>query len=290
MFGLVCDSCSNLPEVIMQQYQIRRVPLRIILSKTEYRDDNVEITEDQLLQYMQKSLPKTSLPFYEDIVQCFEDMIKEGMTEILAINMASELSGTYNSFVIVAKKMMKKYPEVKIEIMDSRTLSIGIGLLLYKAANLKLENPSLPLDEMVSKLHQIVEEKNKVLFVVPTLKFLIAGGRIGRIMGTVGEMLHIKPILGVAANGSLHQVGKVRGLSKAVDKIISLVKEFAEGKEVEGLAIYHSGKSEETLSYVRRVQEAMTSYHIPQIYKGTISSTLLVHGGPGLVGVGIQLK
>ena len=290
MFGLVCDSCSNLPDVIMQQYQIRRVPLRILLGKAEYRDDNIEITEDQLLGYMQKSFPKTSLPFYEDIVQCFEDMIKEGMTEILAINMASELSGTYNSFGIVAKKMIKKYPHVKIEVMDSRTLSIGIGLLLYKAANMKLEDPNLSLEDLVKQLQQIVKEKSKVLFVVPTLKYLIAGGRIGRVVGTLGEMLHVKPILGVAPSGALDRVGKERGLSKAVDKIITLVKEFIETHEVEGVALYHSGKSEETLGYIKRIQDSLASYSIPQIFKGTISSTLLVHGGPGLVGVGVQLK
>lgn len=290
MFGLVCDTCSNLSDLIMQQYQIRKVPLRIILGKTEYRDDGIEITEDQLLRYMQKSFPKTSLPIYDDIVRCFEDMIHEGYTEILAINMASELSGTYSSFVIVAKKLMKQYPNVKIVVMDSQTLSMGIGLLLYKAATMKAENPDLSMDDLVAELHHIVQTKSKIFFVVPTLKYLIAGGRISRVVGTIGEMLHIKPILTVTSEGTLHQSSKEMGLSRAVDKIIENVKEFIQDHEIDGIGIYHSGDSEETLGYTKRIQDALASYDVPKIFTGKITSTLLVHGGPGLVGVGVQIK
>ena len=289
MIGIICDTGSNLPELILKRYQIRRVPLRIILGKTEYRDDGVEITEDQLLNYMQTSMPKTTLPSYDDIHGCFEEMIGEGYDEILVINLASVLSGTYNSFNLVSKKVMKEYPHVKVTVLDSQTVSMGVGLLLYKAGSMIVENPSISMEKLVETIKQTMSNQ-RVFFVVPTLKFLVAGGRIGRVLGTIGELLKVKPILTVAEDGSLHQLGKEMGLTKAVNHSIQFTKDFIGTRQVEAIAVYHSGKSEETLSHVERVLKEFETYHIPEIFTGTISSTLLVHGGPGLVGIGIQLK
>jgi DegV family protein with EDD domain len=290
MIGLVVDTGSNVPDLILQQYQIRKVPLRILLGKIEYRDDGIEVTEDQLLNYMQTSIPKTSLPFYEDIANCFEEMILDGYTEILAINIASALSGTFNSFNIVAKKVMKQHSNVKITVFDSRTVSIGIGLLVYKAAGMIAENPFLTTSELITMMNDIIDHKSRVFFVVPTLKYIIAGGRISRIVGTIGELFHVKPILTISREGMLDHSGKEMGLPRAIDKIIQNVKDFIGNQQVEGVAIYHSGKSEETLGYIKKIQDSLASYEIPKIFTGTISSTLLVHGGPGLVGVGVQIK
>jgi DegV family protein with EDD domain len=291
MIGIICDSGSNVPENILQKFHIKLVPLRVILDKTEYRDDGIEITEDQLLNYMEKGMPKTSLPFYEDIVACFEEMIQSGVTQILAINLSSGLSGTFNSFQMVAKKMMKQYPDVTIAVFDSFSLSIGTGMIVYKAALLMEENPTITLDEVVSKLKEMYVAKNRVYYVIPSLKFLIAGGRIGRIVGTIGELLHLKPILSVSSeDGAFYQVGKERGLTKSIDKIVELTKTFIGNQAIEAIGIYYSGKSKETIAFVERIQEKLASYDIPQLFKGTISSTLLVHVGPGLVGLGVQLK
>lgn len=291
MFGIVCDSGSNVPEMIASQYQIRKVPLRVILGKSEYRDDGKEITEDQLLQYMQKGMPKTSLPFYEDIVGCFEQMIQEGYKKILAINMSSGLSGTFNSFQLVAKKLMKQHPTVEIAVFDSFSLSIGTGMIVYKAAMLAEENPDISLTDLVNKLSAMYTAKNRVYYVIPSLKFLIAGGRIGKIMGTVGELLHFKPILSVSSkDGAFYQMGKEIGLNRAIDKIIDLANTFIGNQSIEAIGIYHSGKSEETFNYVKKIQEKLSHLDIPKVFLGTISSTLLVHVGPGLVGLGIQLK
>jgi len=290
VIGIICDSGSNLPDFLLQRFQIRKVPLRVILGKSEFRDNGIEITEDQLLNYMQKGMPKTSLPFYEDIVSCFEEMIAEGYTQILAINLSSGLSGTFNSFQLVAKKIMKQHPHVAISVFDSLSLSIGTGMIIYKAAMIIEDNPSITLEELVENLKEMYTTKNHVYYVVPSLKFLIAGGRIGRIMGTIGEILHFKPILSVSAEGVFHQVGKEMGLNRAIDKIIEHAKAFIGNQQIEAIGIYHSGKSEETLGYVKKIQEKLASFDIPQIFKGTISSTLLVHVGPGLVGLGIQLK
>jgi len=291
MIGLICDSGSNVPELVMQKFQIRKVPLRVILGKTEYRDDGIEITEDQLLNFMQTGMPRTSLPFYEDIANCFEEMIASGYTKILAINLSSGLSGTYNSFQLIAKKMMKKYPHVEIAVFDSFSLSIGTGMIVYKAAMLIEENPSITLHDLVEKLTDMYVRKNRVYYVIPSLKFLIAGGRIGRIIGTIGEMLHFKPILSVSGeNGAFYQMGKEIGLNRAIDKIIEYAKTFIGNQQIEAIGIYHSGKSMETLEYVKKIQEKLASLDIPQIFKGSISSTLLVHVGPGLVGLGVQLK
>jgi fatty acid-binding protein DegV len=104
-------------------------------------------------------------------------------------------------------------------------------------------------------------------------------------------MLHFKPILSVSGeDGAFYQMGKEIGLNRAIDKIIEYAKTFIGNQQVEAIGIYHSGKSTETLDYVKKIQEKLSSLDIPQIFKGSISSTLLVHVGPGLVGLGVQLK
>jgi DegV family protein with EDD domain len=209
----------------------------------------------------------------------------------LAVNLSSGLSGTFNSFQLIAKKLMKKYPNVEIAVFDSFSLSIGTGLIIYKAAMLIEENPDISLQDLVEKLTAMYVAKNRVYYVIPSLKFLIAGGRIGKIVGTIGELLHVKPILSVSpVDGAFYQLGKEIGLNRAIDKIVEYAKSFIGNHQIEAIGIYHSGKSEETLAYVNKIQEKLSGLTIPEIFKGSISSTLLVHVGPGLVGLGVQLK
>ena len=290
MIGIICETGTNIPDSMLQRFQIRKIPLRIILDDIEYRDDGIEIKEEELLAYMQHGLPKTSLPFYDDIVHCFEEMIFEGFTEILAINLSGELSGTYNSFQMVAKKIMKQYPNVEIAVFDSLTVSIGTGMVVYKAASLIEENPQIKLNELMDQLKSMYQSKIQVLFVIPSLKFLMAGGRIGKVMGTIGEILQFKPILTISNDGKVHQAGKEMGFNRAIDKIIDLAKQFISNQKVEVMCIYHSGKDPKTIECTKRIQNELSIYDVPQIFTGTISSALLVHAGPGLVGLGILVE
>lgn len=286
MIGLIIDTGCNVPEIIQSRYPMKIVPLRIILDKKEYRDD-VDIDKATIMEYMIQHYPKTSLPFNEDIQNAFMEFIDQGCKEIIAINLSSGLSGTYNGFRLVVQKLKKTHPDVRIELVDSMSVSIGTGLLVYKVA--QWIDQGICFDEIVKRIHETIK-LYQVFFIVPTLRFLIKGGRLGRVSGTLGEWFKIKPILSVSQEGLLHSIAKVPGFQRAMKELIKQIRKYVQGKEIEAIGIYHSGDSDQTKAMVEQAKKEIQKLAPPELYFGVITTTLLVHGGPGLIGIGVLLK
>ena len=286
MIGLIIDTGCNVPEIIQSRYPMKIVPLRIILDKKEYRDD-VEIDKATIMEYMIQHYPKTSLPFNEDIQNAFMEFIDKGYKEIIAINLSSGLSGTYNGFRLVVQKLKKSHPDVRIELVDSMSLSIGTGMLVYKTA--QWIDQGICFDEIVKRIQETMK-LCQVFFIVPTLRFLIKGGRMSRVSGMIGEIMRIKPIISLNHEGMLHTVAKTPGFQRAMKELIKQIRKYVQDKEIEAIGIYHSGESEQTKSMVEYAKKEMQKLSPPELYFGVITTTLLVHGGPGLIGIGVLLK
>lgn len=286
MIGLIIDTGSNVPEIIQSRYPMDIVPLRIILDKKEYRD-GLEIQQPAIIEYMTQNFPKTSLPYLEDIQNAFLEKIQAGYKEIIVINLSSALSGTYNSFRLMAQKIRKKHPEVKIEVIDSKTVSIGTGLLIYKTA--QWIDQGIPFDEVIQRIHETMKQI-QVFFIVPTLRYLVKGGRLGRVSGTLGEWLKLKPIISINREGQLHSVAKKPGFQLAMKELIKQIREYTQDKTIDCMGLYYSGESEQTKTMLENVKKELQKLDPPELYFGTITSTLLVHGGPGLIGIGVLLS
>ena len=175
--ALVTDTSCDLSDEQLARYDISMVSLRVVAAAGEFRD-RVEINQEEMYELLKNEVPKTSLPLPEDISALYARLRDEGCTRILHIAMSSGLSGTYNMCRMLAEDM----DGIRVDVVDSMTLSCGLGLLVLTAAEM------LEAGHTVEETIAAVEEKRKGqlgCFVIRTLEFLRKGGpiRLGRRCG-----------------------------------------------------------------------------------------------------------
>lgn len=284
MIGILCDSACDLPSTYLKKNFLEIAPLQVILKDKSYRDV-VEITTPEVLKFMEKDIPKTSLPSYNDIMEKLNRLIEKGFKQIIALTISSNLSGTNNMFRNVINDFLKNSKDIEIELIDTLSISIGSGLILKKTMDMIENNSSF--EEIKNKLNSIIPNKSRVYYTIPTLKFLKAGGRIGKVSATIGDFLNIKPVISVNPEGIYYTVAKGRGMKKAINKMFETFKEFVSGKNIESAAVYVSSTDEITTKLKNELIEKVKSIGINNIIEGTITSAMLVHTGEGLVGMSV---
>ncbi len=287
MIGLITDSASDVPQELIKQEGIEIVPLKVILGESEYKDD-VEIDEQTCLEFMQSNFAKTTGTPYNHVKEGFENLLHQGFKEIIAINVSNNISNTHSVFQVVAKELTDKDKELRIEVIDTLSISIGSGLLMAKAVELRKKDVSF--DEIVQELKKYVPQDLYVYYVIPTLKFLKAGGRIGKVSGTIGEVLNLKPIIEVGNDGVYHTAAKARGMKKSVKKMKEIFEKVTTNREIEQAAIYTSGPDEDTKQFANELKILLKEKDVDNILEGKIVPSMLVHVGPGLVGLAFRLK
>ncbi len=286
MIGVICDSGADLPQEIYENSKVKVVPLKVVLGEKVYKD-GIEISEDEVLEFMEKGFPKTSLPTKDEVTEALEEMVNEGYNEIIGVNISSALSGTHNIFRMAFEEFAKVHENVKIGVVDSLNISMGTGFLVYRA--LLSIDEGKNFEETLKDVKDAVK-KSKLFYTIPTLKFLKAGGRIGKVSATMGEILNLKPVISVDDNGVYYTVAKARGMERAVGKMITDVKKFTDGKEVLAISFHRSGNDEKTLKLVERMKEELKHLKVRKIFTKRTTPVLLVHVGRGLVGVGVLTK
>lgn len=287
MIGLITDSASDTPQELIGSEGIEVVPLTVILGENGYKD-NVEIDESRCLEFMQNNFAKTTGTPYNFVKEGFENLINKGINQIIAINVSVNISNTHSVFKMVAKELQEKNKNLQIELIDTRSISIGSGLLVCKAVELR--NKDYSFDVMVKELKKYVPQDLDVYYVIPTLKYLKAGGRIGKVSGTIGEVLNLKPIIMVGNDGVYHTAAKARGMKKSVRRMREIFDKVVQDREIEQAAIYTSGIGEETREFADELMKMLEKKGIKDVLKGKIVPSMLVHVGPGLVGLAFRLK
>ncbi|MEL7563387.1 MAG: DegV family protein [Dehalobacterium sp.] len=271
--ALVTDSTSDLSNEFVAQNNINVLPLKVLYQDREYLD-RVEIQPNEVYEGLEKEVPSTSMPSIGEVTDLFSKLIKEGYREILSIHISSGLSGTINSVRLAAGN----FPSVKIEVIDSKSISMGIGVLVQEAADFIKKGMSL--SKVAERVHEI-RENLSVIFVVKTLEYLKRGGRIGYVSATMGSLLDLKPIIAVNDEGKYFTLAKVRGRKKSLEKLIEIVKEAAE-KNILKLTVMH-GDAKEEAKYIFDELKKIT--RIKSISFGEVGPVIGVHTGPGVVGI-----
>ena len=187
--AIVTDSASDISCEDISKYNIKIIPLRICFENKTYRD-RLEITPLELYDMLKNEIPKSSLPSSEDINEVFEQIKKEGYSDILYIGISSGLSGTYN-FV---KLMGENLEGINFYSFDTKSLSCGQGMLVLEAA--RMADSMCDVNEIIDKI-KAIRKKSQALFVVKDLTYLMKGGRIGKVAGTLGSLLKLCPIVRV---------------------------------------------------------------------------------------------
>jgi len=273
--AIVTDSTCDIPQNIIEEYGIHVVPLRIVYGDREYRD-NIDITAEQVYERLPTEIPTTSLPSPEDVLNLFHRLKEEGFTHVLAIHISSGLSGTAQ----LIENLASQVKGLIVKVIDSKSISMGLGYSVIEAARKLQQNASF---EAVCAHVQGTLSKMRVYFVLGTLEYLTKGGRIGKVAGTLGQILNIKPIITVNEEGVYTTYAKVRGRKQSIDKMFEALKEHLT-KPRNRVAVCHGAAVEEAQALINRIKELC---NIEEVISGHVSPVIGVHTGPGTLGIAV---
>lgn len=277
--AILADSGSDVPQDFGKEHHVFTLPLKVIYPDREYTD-KVDITSEDVIARMPQEIPKTSLPDGASILTCFDEIKAAGYEQVIAVTISSGLSGTYN----MVRMMAKDYAGLEIFVLDTKNIGIAAGLQAIRAV--ELVDSGLDFATICQTLEKEVFQ-NKVFFNVATLEYLQKGGRIGLVTAIFGTALKLNPIISCNEEGVYYTVAKSRGRKKSLAKSLELVKDFAGSSQKYRLAVAHAGAKEEAQAMMERLTTLLPN--AVERYFGEISPALVVHTGPGLLGVGIQV-
>ncbi len=272
---IVTDSSCDLSDEQLQRYGIRMISLRVVCQNAEYRD-RVDITEEELYALLERELPKTSLPLPEDVTSLYEQIKAEGATDVIHLSISSGLSGTFNMVRVITEEIQG---DMRVHMVDSKTLSTGLGMMVLAAAR-ALEDGATPEEAVACALN--VRKRQLGMFIIRTLEFLRKGGRIGRVEGVVGSLLNIKPIIYVNDEGVYETLAKARGYRSAVDTMMSEAKRFFGNTRME-LSVVHGQARADAEALLERLKSELNVAE--GAFVSPVSPVLAIHTGPGLLGV-----
>ncbi|MBU3114217.1 DegV family protein [Clostridium lacusfryxellense] len=271
--ALITDSTSDVDIEMIKKYDLKVLPLRIIYKDREYID-RVTITPKEVYDNFEIEIPTTSLPSMKDMEDLYLKLEEEGYTHAIAIVISSGLSGTFNTLRLVSLN----HPSIETCVFDSKSLTIGEAAIVEECGEMILSKKSF--DEIVTALPEI-QNRITVYYAVDTLKYLIKGGRIGKVAGTIGEILNIKPIISINKDGVYYTYAKPKGKKMAISKLVDIAREALQKSPCK-IWVMHGGAYEE----VKRFSSMISA--LPNITKlsfGEISPVAGVHTGPGLLGI-----
>jgi DegV family protein with EDD domain len=274
---IVTDSTADLSPQVARELGITVVPVYVRFGERVYRD-GVDISEDEFYQKLVESPihPATSQPSPADFADVYKKLSRE-VDEIVSIQVTSKLSGTYNS-ALQGKELVKT--GCRIEVVDSLSVTMGLGLIAMAAARLAEAGESLPV--VMEEIRQCIP-RIRLLGVFDTLKYLLRSGRIGKAKALLGSMLNVKPLL-TMRDGELFPAGQVRTRSKGIERLFDLVKNAL---NIQELAIVHSTTPDEAGSLRERVASI---FDRGRIHVARLGPALGVHGGPGALIVALREK
>lgn len=276
--AILVDSCSDVPEEHRRKYNMYVAPMTIIYKDAEYRDGVDTRPEDVVARFSQE-IPSTSLPGLSVVADVFKQIKADGYDKVIAVVISSGLSGTY--------QMIKSFgpaPEgLETRYIDTKNIGIGSGFSAIRAG--ELIEKGLPFAEVCREIESAARH-TKLFFCVPTLEYLVKGGRIGLVAGMVGAILDLKPVISCNEDGIYYTVAKTRGRKKSLRLALQKAVEFAAGATEYNITVMHGAAQEEADELLAAMKAQLPDSRIA--IQGQITPVLVVHTGPGLVGIGVQ--
>ncbi|OUA65766.1 DegV family protein [Bacillus thuringiensis] len=273
---IITDSAADLPVELLQAYDIDLIPLRVYdEAETEYLD-GVTLESVTLLQKMREgAVYRTSLPSLETFQEKFVSYAKEG-NPCIYLAFSSELSGTYQSSVVIKEEVKETYADLDLEIIDTKCASLGQGLVVLEAAKMAKDGASK--EDILNRVAFLMNHMEHI-FTVADLQYLVRGGRLSKVAGFIGGLLNIKPILNVE-EGKLVPLEKVRGKKKVLSRIVDIMEE--RGKDLKGQTIGMTHGDD--LETAEALKSLITERFGCEVFiVNTIGAAIGAHTGPGVI-------
>jgi DegV family protein with EDD domain len=270
---VVTDSACDLPVARAEELGIEIVPLTIRFGSEEFVD-RVELTNEQFWQKVATSdvLPETAAPSAGAFEETFRRLADEGADGIVCINLSSRLSATMQSAQLAAKALKGTVP---VEVVDSLSVSMGLGLQCINAVRLANEGADL---DRIARAAEDLALRTRLYGTLDTLEHLKRGGRIGAAQALLGGMLSVKPVIEVR-DGEVAEAGKVRTRSKS---LALLADKVAQAKNPTQVFLFDA-QAPDIDDLVKLLEPSVSR---DEIEFGTIGPVIGTHAGPRTIGVG----
>lgn len=268
---VVTDSACDLPPDLATELGIRIVPLTIRFGDEEFVDRR-DLTPAEFWARCAASpvLPETAAPPPGLFEEAFRAAAADGADGIVCVNLSGRLSATIESARVAAKAVA---PDIPVKVIDSLSLTMGLGVMCVLAARRAREGASL--EEVAAVVDDLIG-RTKVFATLDTLENLKKGGRIGGAAALVGSMLSIKPVIEVR-NGVVEQESKQRTRSRALAYLVDKVRSFG---QVENLSIVHGNAPD-----VEEFRAMLAPVYPGEIVVSQLGAVIGTHGGPRAMGV-----
>lgn len=271
--AVLTDSASNLLASDIQQFaNLFVLPLGIVIDGQTFRDQ-IDVSAADVYAKLDDHQVSTSLPTIAQFYELLDTVKAKGFDHVIVISVSSGLSGTFNALRLAAES----YEGLTFTMYDTKTLAGGQGFLVLRALDL-LAAGRTP-DEIVATLNKIRFEDSLAIYTINTLKYLRRGGRIGKVEGTIGDILHVKPIITVNDQGVYVTLAKSLGMNRS----LLLMKQLLENKFKNTLIdlVIHFGTEVELAKELG--SKLLNQLNIRKLVYAPLTPVLGIHTGPQMI-------
>ena len=278
--GIVTDSTCDLPQSIFEELNVGVVPVRVFFGSENYLDRVTIMPAEFYARFAVTDVaPTTSQPPPADFTQVYRNVATHAGS-IVSVHLSGAVSGTLQAARVGARPVEK----TAFEHVDSRNVSVGLGLIVRAAAEAAEAGKSA--DE-VARIARAAAERARLFIAVPTLEHLVRGGRVSAVRGFLARLLGLLPVLTLSAEGKAEAVAKARGFEAARRKMMALLfaaADSAGAKASRRFGVAHCDSSELAEALAREIRERYPESDVMIVECGP---ALGAHGGPGAVAVAV---
>ena len=279
--AIISDTDTSLPKSSLDEFGIRQASITIHFGE-EILKANLEITDEQLIERVNQEgkLPTTAAPSPGDFAEIYQEAFDGGADEIICLTVSGDVSATYQA-ALAAKEL---HPGKEITVVDTKSISIGQGFMVLKAAEMARDGKSRK--EILAAVED-VRDRTHLFASLETLKFMAMGGRVGSLTAEMANVFNIKPILTIK-DGKLDLLEKARTRKKAWNRVLELTASSLGNGEIENIFIFQVAAKKEAEEFEKLLRETIPC---PEVINLTdLTPGLSVHTGAGLVGVAFTTK
>jgi DegV family protein with EDD domain len=277
--AVVTDSTCDLPPTLLEELNVGVVPVRVYFGSENYLD-KVTLTPSEFYARfaVTTQVPRTSQPPPADFTQVYQNLATHAGS-IVSIHLSAAVSGTYQAAIVGSRSV----ENTRLEHVDSRNVSVGLGLVVRAAAEAAAAGRSA--DE-VTQVARDAAARARLFIAVPTLEHLVRGGRVSPLKGLLAKILGLLPVLTLSKDGTAQPAAKARGFPAARKKMMALLFKAAEAEAGDGrrFGVAHCDAAELAESIAREIRQRYPESDVMIVECGP---ALGAHGGPGAVAVAV---
>lgn len=279
----IVDSSGGLPRDFVKRYNISEVPFYFKFDNPDYYRENVDYGISEFYEHMKKyphKIPKTASPNINDWLTVFEEQYARGVKKFIVTTISAKLSASFQTAVSAKKIFEKSKADIRMEVISSNTCACGQAALEIGIAQMIDNNKDF--GDIVKAIHRLVTNIT-TLFVVDSLTYMKAGGRIGGATAFLGKLINIKPICEFV-DGSVHPIKAIRGRKNSLKAMIDVaVSRMMDINKF--LITVQNAEYQEDIDYIISYLREKTNY-VGKIFKSDLGIIVGAHSGPGSIGIG----